>query len=484
MDFSTIKNELFPVIATIFSKTNSLAIKVRGLEAFATLCGGSNDPLSDDGLDGLSSDKKKGTSSTALDKFTMQEKIIPLIAAIKTREPAVMMAALNVLKVVGVVADADFVAMSILPLLWSMSLGPQLNLKEFQSFMTLIKSLSSRVEDEQTKKLQELQGGNVTTPGAKDDFMSFGAIAGSTLDTNGTSESDFEALVKGRIPTSAVANPMDSGWDTATPSMTSPLSNSSTARKSTPTATFSWSSPPASSAGSTALKPQQPSFRTVTPDLTSFQPMAPTTTQFSQPLQPQSSTSINWGAGSSSNIWATSSTQSQQPPTSAFGSMSLGQQQQQEQQHHQQQQKSSFGIPPPPPSNNTTSSGLSGFSLAPPPSVNSQPKPPLQQQHSSSAFGGLGGLSNSNSGSLNSLASLAAANNNRPAGSGMGMGMGSMGGMMNNSMGGGMNNGNGMSMNSMMGMGSMGMIGQQQQNQQNQQGQQNGGGLDKYASLL
>ncbi|AEO64249.1 uncharacterized protein THITE_2060904, partial [Thermothielavioides terrestris NRRL 8126] len=150
LDFSTIKNELFPVIATIFSRTNSLAIKVRGLQAFVTLCGGSNDPGGEDGLDGLAPQKKKATSSSALDKFTMQEKIVPLIKAIKTKEPAVMMAALNVLRVVGGVADADFVALEILPVLWSMSLGPLLDLKQFQAFMELIKSLSSRVEEEQT----------------------------------------------------------------------------------------------------------------------------------------------------------------------------------------------------------------------------------------------------------------------------------------------------------------------------------------------
>lgn len=75
LDFSTIKNELFPVIAMVFSRTNSLAIKVRGLQAFVVLCGGSNDPAGgDDGLDGLSADKKKKTSSSsALDKYTMQE---------------------------------------------------------------------------------------------------------------------------------------------------------------------------------------------------------------------------------------------------------------------------------------------------------------------------------------------------------------------------------------------------------------------------
>ncbi|KAK5001374.1 hypothetical protein LTR28_012725, partial [Elasticomyces elasticus] len=55
LDFSTIKNELFPVIAAVFSKTTSMNIKIRGLEAFYTLCGGvdmSDVPLGD-GLDGV-----------------------------------------------------------------------------------------------------------------------------------------------------------------------------------------------------------------------------------------------------------------------------------------------------------------------------------------------------------------------------------------------------------------------------------------------
>jgi SCY1-like protein 2 len=164
LDFSTIKNELFPVIASVFSKTSSLAIKVRGLEAFVILCGGTNDPAdSNDGLDGImNSSASKKSSSTALDKYTMQEKIIPLIKGIKTKEPAVAVAALNVLRQVGGVADSDFVAMELLPILWSMSLGPLLDLKQFQMFMDLIKSLSSRVEAEQTKKLQELSGMNPT----------------------------------------------------------------------------------------------------------------------------------------------------------------------------------------------------------------------------------------------------------------------------------------------------------------------------------
>jgi hypothetical protein len=98
--------------------------QVRGLEAFVILCGGTNDPAaSNDGLDGImNANASKKSSSTALDKYTMQEKIVPLIRAIKTKEPAVAMAALNVLRQVGGIADADFVAMDILPVLWSMSM--------------------------------------------------------------------------------------------------------------------------------------------------------------------------------------------------------------------------------------------------------------------------------------------------------------------------------------------------------------------------
>ncbi|KAI8723931.1 Protein kinase domain-containing protein [Fusarium sp. LHS14.1] len=256
LDFSTIKNELFPVIAAVFSKTNSLAIKVRGLRAFVILCGGASGE--DDGLNGVS----KTSSSSALDKYTMQEKIVPLIKAIKTKEPAVMIAALDVLRIVGGVADADFVAMDLLPILWSMSLGPLLNLKQFQSFMELIKTLSRRVEDEQTRKLQEL-GGTTTTP--SEDFMAFGGVTGTTFEP--TSENDFEALVKGR------------------PSTTSAPEEKKPSTPQPPT--FAWSTPPPTN---NPTKPPQKSFRTVTPDLGRFEAMTPSSTQYSQPLQPQPST--------------------------------------------------------------------------------------------------------------------------------------------------------------------------------------------------
>ncbi|RDW71986.1 ARM repeat-containing protein [Coleophoma crateriformis] len=294
LDFSTIKNELFPVIAHVFTKTSSLGIKVRGLEAFVILCGGSTDPVtSNDGLDGIMSNSNKTSSSTALDKYTMQEKIVPLIRAIKTKEPAVAIAALAVLKQVGTIADTEFVAMDILPILWSMSLGPLLDLKQFQSFIELIKSLSARVEQEQTRKLQELSGSNGTQAARSDDFMSFGAPAAFSS-SNGAAEGgeiDFERLVKGGA--SSPSNAIESGWDAEPVNVSQPARNASTSAK--PPA-FAWSTPSPSTstfAGNSSInnimKPQSnPTARTITPDLSRFDALTPSATQFSQPLQPQS----------------------------------------------------------------------------------------------------------------------------------------------------------------------------------------------------
>ncbi|KAF7950663.1 uncharacterized protein EAE97_002215 [Botrytis byssoidea] len=290
LDFSTIKNELFPVISSVFTKTSSLGIKVRGLEAFVVLCGGSNDPTSsNDGLDGIGGAKKN--TSTPLDKYTMQEKIVPLIRAIRTKEPAVAVAALNVLRQIGTIADAEFVAMDILPILWNMSLGPLLNLQQFQSFMELIKSLSVRVESEQTKKLQELSGSNGAGVRANgtDDFMSFGAASAFPPAVGSDDpEMDFERLVKGGTGAPSSNNALDSSWNS---NSTSP--HAQQAQSAQPKPSFAWSTPSPtaptypSNSISNVLRPQQATSRTVTPDLSSFGALTPSATQFSQPLQPQ-----------------------------------------------------------------------------------------------------------------------------------------------------------------------------------------------------
>lgn len=80
LDFSTIKNELFPVIASIFAKTSSMGIKIRGLEAFRTLCGGGDEPDSydGDGLTGMVETPKAKTNVSILEYVCFSKEILQL----------------------------------------------------------------------------------------------------------------------------------------------------------------------------------------------------------------------------------------------------------------------------------------------------------------------------------------------------------------------------------------------------------------------
>jgi SCY1-like protein 2 len=420
LDFSTVKNELFPVIASIFAKTSSMGIKIRGLEAFKTLCGGGNEQQDDfqgDGLTGVvAAPKAKSSNVSILDKYTIQEKIVPLLRAIKTKEPAVMMAALDVFKAISNQVDSDFLAMDVLPILWQFSLGPLLNLQQFQSYMSLIKTTSARVENEQTRKLQEL-GANNSTATTRNEFMSFGGpSAVNGFDTsNGNGDTDFEALVRGGQQGPSNGTDMLGGdpWANASASATSstilpsrPSAHRTRSNNASPAATFSWSTPPVSPPPNTNLNAPKPQSRAITPDNTlntlnsSFPALSAANpgigaSSFTQPQQQQQirpamsmnnitsptstipsytsntqSSGINWstaGSGStmsSSNTWGSMGTSNNANTTttnslSSFPSIAPPPTQ-------SQSPYSSFSIAPPP----LKPAGASSFSIAPPPMAN------------------------------------------------------------------------------------------------------------------
>lgn len=336
LDFSTIKNEVFPVVAAVFSKTSSLGIKVRGLEAFVILCGGSATEEIDtnDGLDGpmTGSKKTKRSSNAVLDKYTIQEKVVPLIKVMKTKEPAVMAAALAVFRQVGNIADTDYLALEVLPVLWNFSLGPLLNLQLFQEFMELIKQLSTRIETEQIRKLQDSSSSNgaKTTSRSHDLGSANGFFA--TSGTEDVGANNFERLVLGKGTT----NGSDMLGDAQPQASGAP--------------TFSWSSQPLNaSQNGTMSNMMYPQPRTITPDqalnsfatlspkpnpntmnsgLSSFTPMQPTM------LQPQMATT-SWS------------------PTPAQQSF--------------RQSQPGYMMPPPPAQNQQPVTPFSAFSLPPPP---------------------------------------------------------------------------------------------------------------------
>lgn len=359
LDFSTIKNDLFPVIANGFAKTSSLAIKIRGLEAFYTLCGGMADG-SDDDLNGIGvSDKKPSSSSMILDKFTVQEKVVPLLKGIKTKEPGVMMAVLRVFKQVAEVADSDYLAMEVLPLLWQFSLGPLLNLQQFQAFMALIKALSGKIEREQTRKLQEMGSTSTRTANGARSASARSAVTSSNMSgMGGGEETDFETLVSGRKPATNGNDDLMNDWGAPQQARSTNATSQYAKTSMNTTPTFSWQTPaPAPSQAMNALRPamQNQASRTVTPDhtLSSFATLTPAS-QWSQPLQPSapsttmphrpaqntgsSTPAIDWSSAMSNNTSAWGSQKAAAPPASTSS-------------------MSSFAIAPPPMSPQATGYG-------------------------------------------------------------------------------------------------------------------------------
>lgn len=176
-------------------------VKVSGLEALGVLCGSSalNTQDTDDDFDGVLGNKKLTKDNlSSLDKFTVQEKVVPLLKGIRTKEPAVMMAALDVLKCVSAIADTDFLALEVLPLMWSFSLGPLLDLTQFKGFMDAIKQASKKVEREQTKRLQDLSANPKATDLRTWDAQSSVGSPNGMSHGPGNVEQDFERLVLGR----------------------------------------------------------------------------------------------------------------------------------------------------------------------------------------------------------------------------------------------------------------------------------------------
>ncbi|KAJ5113537.1 hypothetical protein N7456_002071 [Penicillium angulare] len=373
LDFSTVKNEVFPPIATTFSRTSSLAIKVRSLEAFTVLCGGStNEPTIEDDLSGTV-ESNKPSKSSILDKYTIQEKLMPSLKAIKTKEPSVMMAALKVFREVGKIADTDFVALEVLPILWSFSLGPLLNLKQFNEFMALIKTLSTKIEKEQTRKLQELSSGG-DSGGFQNGNGGFSQSATDlTASSTDNARDTFERLVLGKSAAPSPGKDLDL-WGNVESEAPAP-------KQSSASPAFSWSTNNGA-ASKSANSSGQFGFRSITPDqklnsIPSLQPSRQSsfTTPAFPAMQPSQPTSPTWGAQSQG---------ASQPSPSMASLSSMAAQPRAV--NSQAPNYSSFSIPPPPAGMNQNNamrpppSNLSTMSTAFPAQTRIQSQPLSQPQ--------------------------------------------------------------------------------------------------------
>ncbi|WOO80983.1 Protein kinase domain-containing protein ppk32 [Vanrija pseudolonga] len=205
LDYGTVQNVLLVKVAILFTRTRILSVKVQTLECFRAMV-------------------------ATLDATTLTTKLVPLLAKIKTKEPAVTMATLSVQEAMGQKVSLEAIATLVLPQLWAMSMGPLLNADQFSRFMQVIKTLGARVEKEHSQHLREVRKmeeqtnafSNGTTDGTPFDFNSVVGASG---------EVDFEALVKGQggassstAAASASLDPWgDDGWgdSTSTPDLES-----------------------------------------------------------------------------------------------------------------------------------------------------------------------------------------------------------------------------------------------------------------------
>ncbi|RKO87940.1 hypothetical protein BDK51DRAFT_25765 [Blyttiomyces helicus] len=131
LDFTAMKSVLFPKIHTLCLSSTILSVKVSSLIAIHSLV-------------------------KVLDKFTLVEKVIPLLKANKVREPGIIVAILAVYESLAKVLEKEILAAEILPELWKLCLDPVLNPKQFKRFMSVINDLSKKIEEQHLKHLEEM----------------------------------------------------------------------------------------------------------------------------------------------------------------------------------------------------------------------------------------------------------------------------------------------------------------------------------------
>ncbi|CEG63141.1 Putative SCY1 protein kinase [Rhizopus microsporus] len=232
LDYTTVKSSLFPRVQAVFAQTTILSVKVSTLICFHSMI-------------------------KVLDKFTIQEKLLPSLKNIKTKEPAVMLATLAVYDEIGKTADKEIIATEILPQLWKMSFGPLLNLEQFQKFIKTIRDLTDRVEEAHIKHLREVKSLEEQTKSVSSspqvqnvasDNVNFESLVqgSSTLAANKVTEDDFFGKMTAGS-SSVPASPKKATWSSSSSSsallIPSNATNSNVNKQQTAASTSTWSMP-------------------------------------------------------------------------------------------------------------------------------------------------------------------------------------------------------------------------------------------------
>jgi len=136
IDYSSLKNAIIPRMKVVVTKTSSLAVCVNTLVCF-------------------------GKIIEHLDKFLLVDEIFPALTQIPSRDPAVLMGILGIYKQTmnqkKFSLEKDYLATKAIPFLLPLAVEPTLNVKQFNNFMSVIRDMFDRVEQEHRTKLEQLQ---------------------------------------------------------------------------------------------------------------------------------------------------------------------------------------------------------------------------------------------------------------------------------------------------------------------------------------
>ena len=133
LDFTNVKNGLFPRVLALYSKSKVVSVKINCLICFASFV-------------------------EVLDKFSVTEKMLPAMKDAPMQQPGVLMALLGTYdKLARCLLDTDLIATEVLPRLWSLSISKTLNVSQFQKFMNIVRELATMVEVTHVAQLGEVE---------------------------------------------------------------------------------------------------------------------------------------------------------------------------------------------------------------------------------------------------------------------------------------------------------------------------------------
>eukprot|EP00118_Oscarella_pearsei_P002048 m.9311 g.9311 ORF g.9311 m.9311 type:complete len:1208 (+) comp21266_c0_seq1:2-3625(+) len=135
IDYSSMKHAIVPKLKFLCLETNSLKVRINVLVCVAKI------------LD-------------VMDKWMVLEEILPMLEAMPSKEPGVLMSMLGVLKECTnhkkLGFDKEVLATRVIPFLFPLSVELTLNEAQFKSFMSVIKDMIRRIEADHAAHLQQL----------------------------------------------------------------------------------------------------------------------------------------------------------------------------------------------------------------------------------------------------------------------------------------------------------------------------------------